>query len=855
MSDNASRPPSDLVDDVHLGVSEMDTDPVFPSSDEHETEDEYPFDLRVEAVFNRLASEIYETNSAGIREGLTNAVTSVLRARRRGHLPANEGTIEFTVYEGSGTDPGYLTLRDNGMGMSLDEIDEVVSVIGATTARQDGDLAGQFGMGFLALYKLVGLNGSFVMHSNSRLTENGPFTGVWRARGFTHDSNQRMEQPFDEDEYGVRFDFPLREEISTDEVTNWIYRIAEWARVPVVFERYDASGTLIEDDELGGRQADDQLEEADLYVEYEDEYVHAVAGQDVPDQTLLLDVPIQRSTRFNLLDDLPWRRPSMFVRFKNEKRPVVDGPNKGKMVANPKEYDVLDEQGIAGDFISERDLNEDDTVMPAPLGNRDRLEQGDGFWEWLADRLFDSYRQDVKDIVVSLESPEDAYTLPEDDYVLLRNVLPETTLDDDEDVTYENVVNVPSYRQSLERAFDAAFPNDTLVEALNIFTAELPMVSTGVSDAESTTNHSDTLVLDIFRETVTDDDENGTVYIGSTMNNKKAAVVWDDHKANRIIATPSTDWYDPLEDLGCEYLKNIRKSTLDQYDISERTRERFHSDEADSDAVEEGHVTLHFGRHPRKRSQTRRETIQIETLVDEVATDGPITVGEYTPSHVVGFPRSSSWNLSEYRSRLSSSAVAVASFTSPEWEHVKEYEDIIGIEEYVSAAESQSIPTSHGNMTLPEATTRGDVLVHAVSDDVAPLFQTTSRMESLASVFDSGQWSLNARFWGLDESNRAHDTLVYAPVGETVFRQLLPILDKYDVFVTGSDIGYGRDDPGQLVSAPRDASLYAIAELPNWRQSETLAIIEAGVERRSVSLADERDAVENLVAALKTHEN
>jgi Molecular chaperone, HSP90 family len=195
----------------------------------------YEFEVEAETVFKRLAEDIYNGKEAGIREPLTNGITAVFRAIEEGYIDdASEGIILFELYESD--DTKRLKIRDNGVGMTRDEIDEVVSVIGTSTSRSSSNLTGKFGMGFLATWMLAGgVEGGFIMHTNPRGVDEEPISGIWNSNSFSEMSDGELEGGLESDDYGTEFDIMVSLNIEISELIQWINKYSEWSRIPILF--------------------------------------------------------------------------------------------------------------------------------------------------------------------------------------------------------------------------------------------------------------------------------------------------------------------------------------------------------------------------------------------------------------------------------------------------------------------------------------------------------------------------------------------------------------------------------------------------------------------------------------------
>ena len=103
-----------------------------------------------ESVLRAISKQIYETPLAFIRENVQNAVDAVrIQAHREGIDPHDERyRIDVTV------DEKKIVVRDNGIGMSANDLENFFWTIGASGKRTNEALAagcvGMFGIGGFA---------------------------------------------------------------------------------------------------------------------------------------------------------------------------------------------------------------------------------------------------------------------------------------------------------------------------------------------------------------------------------------------------------------------------------------------------------------------------------------------------------------------------------------------------------------------------------------------------------------------------------------------------------------------------------------------------------------------------------
>jgi molecular chaperone HtpG len=121
------------------------------------------FNLHLPGLLKVLAEHLYSTKKVAVRELLQNAHDSCVRRKVESQDGAYRPRIDLAVDPGKRT----LTLRDNGCGLTEDEITGYLATIGRGYTRelrerlalyspeQAAELIGQFGLGFLSAFLLA----------------------------------------------------------------------------------------------------------------------------------------------------------------------------------------------------------------------------------------------------------------------------------------------------------------------------------------------------------------------------------------------------------------------------------------------------------------------------------------------------------------------------------------------------------------------------------------------------------------------------------------------------------------------------------------------------------------------------
>jgi molecular chaperone HtpG len=116
---------------------------------------EHKFQVNLAGIIDLLSSHTYSTPDVYIRELLQNGVDAILA--RRFLEPDHQGLMTISVTKPEDGESPSLTFRDNGIGLTEDEIHTFLATIGQTSKRnkelwEATDFLGQFGFGLLACF-------------------------------------------------------------------------------------------------------------------------------------------------------------------------------------------------------------------------------------------------------------------------------------------------------------------------------------------------------------------------------------------------------------------------------------------------------------------------------------------------------------------------------------------------------------------------------------------------------------------------------------------------------------------------------------------------------------------------------
>lgn len=791
------------LDDAKLGAHSVDTSPVEPLNDEGEFDAR--FQIETEAVFKRLARDIYESDSAGIREPLTNAITAILRAVEHDQIEADEGVVEINAEDkGQGV---QLTMRDNGVGMTMERIREIVAVIGASEARDIGEMAGQFGMGFLAVFRLVGIDGGFEMYTNPRYSDEGPISGIWKSGGFTRDTEGMMAEELSEDEYGTKFNFIVKDDISRADIRNWVSDYAEWARVPVVYEETVDGRTEFEEN-YGGfdKTITTPYEDGTPFVEYEDKYVHASTSPDAEDRTILLDVPCERNGTGvgTILGNVD-------VRLKNENGVVVEGPHEGLMVVSDGEFEGMDGERREK-YVPEKNLTNQDIVLPQPTGTRRVLNKNRDFWSWIGEKLQDQVRNRVENLMDEVSDFDDLMALNEPDFKTICYAATQNV-----SRRYSTGYQPNKDGRSVRKWFSSNIGvniDDELSEQIAALVYPIRHASDDCSNVSKKRNLSRKKPAMAVYDAYNND---GRVFMGCRLSQDKAEIVWEDSEHNYVFRVESTNHYENYENLlDWEQMKEINNKTIDDFDISESRKADFldvDEDNVNSSSTNDYVIKLHFG-----GSSTYTKDLKTSELCDliEESDGGTIDVGRRTVDHIILFPSHKERKISD-NYWASDSRVPMARCRKKDWKKLKEYDIVSTLDQKIEMSRQIDFKTARGQKTIEEFeeeydTEDNQIVFHILEEPYKSRLSSKELLEK-ANEFVNDEYSNGTEY-------------TYAPITKEKYRNLKP--DVINHCVLKGDFGRGlsllsnrtREGEKRSFSLRNDTRFYAWVRLYEWKDTK-----------------------------------
>lgn len=661
-------------EDYQIGVHDIDTSGTITDEDGVKE-----FEFEAEAVFKRLADDVYETAEAGIREPLMNSITAVRKAFGEDNL--DNGIIKFTVKRG---ERPTVRIRDNGIGITQDVLDDVLMVIGRSSVRDDGKLTGQYGMGFLASYKLVGPEGGFLMTTNPRNSQEGSYSGLFRPGAFEENTEGHLPQMLDDNEYGTVFEYHLKKGISTNDIFEWVEKHARWSPVPVIYEELDRNGKEIRNEDFYTGELSDRYGDSP-YVSYEDKFFEIATSPDATGETVLISSPMNMNDSEKLSNHLSsW---DVDVRLKYENGIVIRGDNQGLAPVNKSEYSSMSSRRQEK-YIPRGELLSGDITLPSPIGTREKLESNDDFIEYANEKIRKEFRKVLDNVVTSFDPESDEFDnlnrqeqhclsyfaelFRDDTYVRFLDYTPSAKLhlDSKKKKIASKLTDVTSSN------FDS---DDKIVEFIDMIGTK---VSTETTNGEKDRKH--------VHNVVNMSDHIDKIYMCVSKGTWKYDAVKESGFQALIVSIKSSDMYEPLsEHFGWTPLKTIdvdeAKSNLG---LSESQIEDMRGVTTSSKPVEDKEVTIHKRRGTKNFIASKVKSGFGKRILDNKQI-------------LVLFPRGFDENLTDNRT-LAKGRVSIASCSKDMKEYLTKKDNIVTYKDYADWALKMRIMTNEGEMTIED---------------------------------------------------------------------------------------------------------------------------------------------------------
>lgn len=197
----------------------------------------FKFQVNLSGIIDILANHLYSDESVFVRELLQNA-TDAITARKQ--LDNNfEPAVEFELITDKSLPP-QIIVTDNGIGLTIEEVHAFLSVIGASSKKDEllqkkKDFIGQFGIGLLSCFVIAD---EIVMISQSVKTENAV---EWRGKSDGTYSVRILDQKFST---GTRIFLTAKPEqeqfFQKNTLITLIRKYGNFLQYPIVFSEKDS---------------------------------------------------------------------------------------------------------------------------------------------------------------------------------------------------------------------------------------------------------------------------------------------------------------------------------------------------------------------------------------------------------------------------------------------------------------------------------------------------------------------------------------------------------------------------------------------------------------------------------------
>lgn len=711
--------------DYQLGVSDIDTSASLSDSD-----DIVEFTYEAAAVFKRLADDIYSSTEAGIREPLMNAITTVRQARNQGYEDA--GTISITLERGEGN---VLRLRDTGMGITNAVLEQVLTVIGRSTERDNGNMSGMYGMGFLASYKLVGMDGGFLICSNPRETDDGPYSGLFKPGTYDPDVENKLPVPLDEDEYGTIFEYYLEESIDVDSIRDWVEKHARWSPVPVIYRELDEDGSLCYDDEFGSQHLGEKYDDESPVVSVENQYLEAACSPSADSDIVLISSPVRTYGKSKLSTGLPWQ---VDVRLKYENGIVINGPHEGLIPVSDQEYEMKDDEK----YMRESELSEDDVRLPEPTGTRERVRKNYEFMNYVNGLLVDKYQPRVRQFLSSFENDiRDYASLSTEEREFLDTVAEEYW---EEQEKYDKEYSVIEIQESIERRFDYSI-TDEFAEFLQALTSRV----TVISDEKGGRSYPS------FPAITVEGRGEDTYMTLSGQSWKIDAIEASDEDTNIVRVEDKSDYQKFSKTLGWGKVKDIKKSGItDQLDITKDSVERvtdksIFETSTDNSPISEQTLSVHYSSGGRS-TVTRRAGEMKEKF------RGTEPSGNYRlDDALIVFTTTGDENISDHYN-LADNAVSLVNCSKKIAEYlIGPNNTIFSLSGYKEWVRSKTLTTSYGKRTIDSCIDLWRTTVLHIPENGAELLKKPEAMSKAVDVIEE-KYDVGAALYAVLDKSEKH---------------------------------------------------------------------------------------------------
>lgn len=734
------------------------------------------FRMEADAVFDQIANRMYESNSAALREGLTNAYATTITAEREFNIDRMLNPVEVTAVKDESEI--QLSIEDFGEGITRDVLNEVLSYIGRGNKRVKGDVAGQHGIGFLAFYKLIEPTSAFYMFTNPRKSGEDAYSAAWNSKGCSIDHNGVLPKKKTGDNYGTRFELFIdstAKNISLVDIGTWVDNLAKFSRVPVTYTTKNTTNGNTSTMSYEPQALTELYSDDIPYLSIETKYFSAYCTPESDSRTILLDVPVKRNAYANVLYG------TIDIRFNNENGIIISGPNEGLTPVTQSEYsDLTDSEKERHILYSE--LHEDDISLPKPTGTRDTLNESADFWNHLVTTFNTQFRRYVSESFNSV-TREHLCNISRSNLKQLNTIYREL---------YENrdswrKMDISLVHRKVNRKYDVTIPTEiaSIFRDLNTVVTQLDPGKTNPTQYDKKRVREPTRAIEISSSKQT--------YMGVSINPQRSTVVWEDSQDNHIVKLESADVYDLYEDiLGWKKLTTVKKSTLNEFDISESTKNEFLSRFGNSEVVQNTQSSLVI-----RCDTTYRATVRDIESALQSAEDGHsrITITRHcTPATLVLFPDSTDTLISNHYS-LATNDLAIARCSEADSNRLTQYTNCCTIDEFKNSSENIWVDSNHGLINANNSDK--PVLIHIVSQQLKKRLENERLTNEIATILRKNHYS-------------AQEDIYYVCISPKDTYTMIPLMANESVQFVSSNTNSLNTAVTATQSMP-EAKLYALA--------------------------------------------
>lgn len=646
-----------------------------------------PTKLDESSIKKKIGHDIYTDVTQAFDEMVSNAFSGIWEAVGEEYITADEGHVEISVQSDSDSNQVLFTFRDNGIGMPQEVVRNVFLSFGKTLNGKNDSTVGRFGLGVASYPNLVGFeDGRLWLETVSR--ETGEKTVGWYTIDGLYEYTENVPdlKVMDEGEYGTAYKAWLKEDISMQDVIHWTERVSDYNSIPITLT---VNGS---EKHFGTETVYDKFDShKHLFIEYEEEGIFkAVAGHDVPDDCVI----IHRKMDFDLGSDIPFRD-NVFLKLYTEEQKVCAGPHKGKIVVSPNRYQSLTESERNNKYITKDQLSENTPVTPRIVGNRESLDDSNGFKEYVSEKLMQMHCERVESILASLEENCEFFELPHQDQSYLKLALSNTI--DDRKYRYNK------YTGKIDDEFSQISRVGSILGDQTTEGYEIPenvekylyalFDSTEIQSTPliSTRRHSRKTIrpIEIIEKCR---GYNNTIYMGCSRDQKKYDAVTDHNQNNVFVKVNSASVYELYEEvLGWKKLKDVKKSYVEEHlTVSDETKKKFGIGKFDKKSSSKKDTVIHFGRKQRNKKRYH---------LSELARDGAINSKIYGDTLIV-FPQSTDKQISNFYA-YANREMGLLTLTDSEYqEYLQGVDEVYTIDEIIDEHESTEVQTLHSTREL-----------------------------------------------------------------------------------------------------------------------------------------------------------